>query len=129
MKKILLSLTAAAALAAAAAPAAAQDWRGHHDRGYSHGGQNYTGYVDGLEWKIRNAADHGVISRGEARELLREFRSVQQIAWRVQTGAASGWERQRLDRTIARIESAVNRPSRYARGRYDRDDRYNGWRR
>ena len=58
---------------------------------------------------------------------------IQPIAWRVQTGQASRWERQRLENGVARIESAVNR---YARNdRYDRDDRYDrysrndGWRR
>jgi opacity protein-like surface antigen len=135
MKKILLSLTAVAALAAAAAPAAAQTWRGqdgydqrgYDQRGYDHqrgygGAHLTTGYVDGLQWKIRKAANEGRISRGEARGLMAEFRQVQPLAWRVQNGQASGWERQRLERTVNRIEQAV---SGYARN--DRPDRDYGY--
>lgn len=139
MKKLLLSLAAVAALGAAAAPAAAQSW-GDHSRYDHRGDQRYgdgrlgTAYVDSLDWKINNAAQEGRISWGEARGLRDELRQVQPIAWRVQTGQASGWEAQRLERTVARIESAVNRGPRYGRydrgdeyGRYDHRDHY-GWR-
>jgi opacity protein-like surface antigen len=128
MKKILLSLTAVAALAAAAAPAAAQSWRGqdgyaqrgydNHQRGYG-GSQLTTRYVDGLQWKIQNAANQGRISRGEARSLTAELRSVQPLTWKVQTGRASGWERQRLERTVSRIDQAVSSYARYDRGHRD----------
>jgi hypothetical protein len=117
MKKILLSLAATAALAAAAAPAAAQPWRGHDD---VHG-QMTTSYVDGLQWKIDNAVRERRISWNEARELKAELRQAQPIAWRVQTGQAGYRERQRLDRIVSRIESAVNRYAMNERGR--------GWRR
>jgi hypothetical protein len=136
MKKLLLSLAAVAALGAVAAPAAAQSWGDHgryHHRGYSNSRLD-TAYVDSLDWKISNAAQEGRISWGEARGLRDELRQVQPIAWRLQTGQAGGWEAQRLERTVARIESAVNRGPRYGRydrgdqyGRYDRHDRY-GWR-
>jgi opacity protein-like surface antigen len=135
MKKILLSLAAVAALAAAAAPAAAQEgrWagRGGYDYGrhQTYGGAPYrltTPYVDGLDWKIRNAAQEGRISWGEARELRREYLQVKSIAWRVQTGEARRWEIERLDRVVTRIEQAVNTP-RYAYGRRDRHDRGYGW--
>jgi hypothetical protein len=122
MKKFLLPLAAMAAVAAAAAPAAAQPWRdGGHGR-YEHrndyrDGRLTTSYVDGLEWKINNAAQYGRISWGEARELKREFREVQPLAWRVQTGAARPWEVQRLDRAVSHIEQAVG------------DDGRRGWRR
>ena len=134
MKKILLSLAATAALAAAAAPAAAQPWRGDHndsyrDNGYA-GARLNSAYVDGLEWKINNAAQQRIISRGEQRQLLSELRRIQPIAWKVQNGQANRWERQRLQTTVARIESAVSRYARNDRNdRYDRDDRYDGWRR
>jgi hypothetical protein len=115
MKKILIALAATTALAAAAAPAAAQPWRGDHVQ--SHRGQLTTAYVDSLQWKIGNAVDERRISRQEARELRDLLREVQPLAWRVQTGRASGWERQRLERAVDRIESAVTR---YARN--DRRD-------
>ena len=139
MKKLLISLAAVAVLGAAAAPAAAQSW-GDHGRYDHRGDQRYgdsrlnTAYVDSLDWKINNAAQQGRISWGEARGLRDELRQVQPIAWRVQTGQAGGWEAQRLERTVARIESAVNRGPRYGRydrgdeyGRYDHRDHY-GWR-
>jgi hypothetical protein len=121
MKKILLSLAAVGALAAGAAPAAAQPWRGDYDGGYheSYRGRLTTAYVDSLDWKIRNAAREGRISWGEARELRGEFREVQPIAWRVETGRADRWETMRLQRTVDHIEWAVHRGDR---------DGY-GWRR
>lgn len=128
LKKTLLSIAALGAAAAVAAPAAAQPWRDYdhgRDGGYHQAygyGRLTTSYVDGLDWKITNAAREGRISWGEARELRREFREVQPIAWRVQTGEASRWEAARLDRTVSRIERAVSQP-RY--GWNDRDD----WRR
>lgn len=117
MNKTLLSLTAAAALMAAAAPAAAQDWRGQND-GYNsrpHAGAQRNNLLTGLEWKIDNAAREGRLSRAEARNLMGELRQVQPIAWKVQAGRATSWERQRLDRVVNRIERAT-----YAR--YDRRD-------
>lgn len=124
MNKILLSVAAAAALATAAAPAAAQSWDRDHGRSYA-GARHTTGAVDGLEWKIRNAANEGRITRGEARELMGELRAVQPLAWRVETGQASRWERQRLSQAVNHIERAVNT---YRRAdRYDRDDREYGY--
>lgn len=117
MKKILLSVAAAAALATAAAPAAAQSWDRDH-RSYA-GARHTSGEVDGLEWKIGVAVREGRISRGEARELLGELRAVQPLAWRVETGQASRWERQRLNQAVNRIESAL-----HAYRRADRNDRY-----
>ena len=126
MRKILLSLAAAVAVAAAAAPAAAQDYGRYGGYG-GYGGyhQDYrtgrltTPYVDSLDWKIVNAAREGRISWGEARDLRREFRQVQPIAWRVQTGEARPWEVARLDRVVSRIEAAVGRGGYAWRGDYD----------
>ena len=114
MKKFLLSLAALGVVAAAAAPAAAQPWRGDgYDQPYH--GRLTTGYVDSLDWKIRNAAREGRISWPEARELHGEFREVQPIAWRVETGQASRWEAMRLQRTVDHIEWAVHRGDGYGR--------------
>ena len=114
MKKILLSLAALGLVATAAAPAAAQPWGGGYD-GYHqpYRGRLTTAYVDSLDWKIRNAAQEGRISWGEARELRGEFRSVQPIAWRVETGQANRWEAMRLQRTVDHIEWAVHRGDGY----------------
>ena len=138
MKKLLLSLAAAAAVASVAAPASAQPWRDYND-GYRHQYQApyrlTTPYVDGLNWKITNAAREGRISWRDARELRNELRAVQPIAWRMQTGQAGRWEAQRLDRVVSRIERAVDGRS-YAYGDYRGNrgygaygDRDYGWRR
>jgi hypothetical protein len=123
MKKILLSLAAVAALGATAAPAAAQSWgdrydHGRYDRHYD--SRLNTAYVDGLQWKIENAARERRISWGEAQSLKSELRQVQPLAWRVQTGQARGFEVERLERVVNRIDSAVNRAPHYAYDRYDR---------
>jgi hypothetical protein len=123
MKTLLVSLTAAA-LAAAVTPAAAQYYQRGYQHDYSPRAQATTGYVDSLDWKITNAAQQGRISWQQARELRGELRQVQPIAYRVQTGQANGWQRQRLDRTVARIERAV---SGYATN--ERYNRYDRWRR
>jgi len=117
MNKLLLSLAAVAALGAAAAPAAAQPYGdyGRYDHRYENRGYGRldTAYVDSLQWKITNAAREGRISWGEARALKGDLREVQPLAWRVQTGQARGWEVERLQRTVDRIEYAVNHPPRY----------------
>jgi hypothetical protein len=132
MKKILLSLAALGAVAAAAAPAAAQPWRDHQEyrAGYSAPYRLTTPYVDGLDWKITNAAREGRLSWGEARELRAEVRSVHDVAWRVQTGEAGPRETERLDRVVSRVEMAVNGGGhdRYRRYGDDRYERY-GWNR
>ena len=130
MKKILLTLAATTALAAAV-PAAAQPWGGDNDyrddrryeQRYDSRSHLTTSYVDSLEWKIRNAAQERRISRPEARELMAEFRQVQNSAWRVQNGQASRWEVQRLERVVDRIERALNSYARNDR-RNDRDYGY-----
>ena len=127
MKKILLSLAATAAVAAIAAPAAAQTWRGYDNQQAYSQSRYSSSYVDSLEWKINSAVQNRIIPRGEARQLLLQLRQVQPLAYRVQSGRATPWERQRLETTVARIESAVTRYARNDRrdrdGRWDRDDR------
>ena len=105
MNKLLIPLAAAAAIAAAVSPAAAQS-------------RLTTGYVDGLAWKIDNAVQTRVISPGQGNRLHAELREAQPLAWRVQTGEARGYQRQRLDDLVADIEGSVNRYARYDAPRY-----------
>jgi hypothetical protein len=95
-------------------------------RAYDHGyrGDNVTGPVDRLQWRIDNAAREGRISWRQANDLRGDLRQAQSLAWKVQTGRASGWERQRLDRTVQRIEASVSGHDRYDR----RDDGRRNWR-
>ena len=127
-----LGLIGASALALSATAVTAQPYYGQHygyTGGYTHrynDSRLNTSYVDSLEWKINNAAREGRISWGEARSLLAEFRQVQPLAWRVQTGQANDWEYRRLSNTVNRIEQAVN-GSRYGyNNRYDYGYR-RGW--
>jgi hypothetical protein len=128
MKTFILSVAAAAALAGAALPAAAQpryqggyddgyqqrgyqgDQRGYDDRGYRGGRVDYhltSGYVDGLFWKLDNAAQEGRLNWGEANQLKRDLRQVQEFAHPVETGQARPWQRRRLEQTVARIDQAL----------------------
>lgn len=141
MKHLAIAMAAAATLATAA-PALAQpygyqggynqDQRGYNqnprdwsDRGRGQGyvgGDSHlrSGYVDGLFWKLDNAVNEGRLSPRRAQQLKRELRQVQELAYPVETGQASRWERQRLAQTVARIDAAL-----LERGRY----RVDGYRR
>lgn len=118
-KSTFLAAIGASALmltGAAATTATAQPWARYDD----YHGNLTTSYVDSLEWRIHNAANEGRISWGQARQLLDEFRSVQNLAWRVQTGEASQWEYRRLSNVVNRIERATSGYPRYSRApRYD----------
>lgn len=123
--KIMAAIGAAALMTTSfvATSATAQPWR-DNDRGYNNYNRGYseyapgdlsTSHVDALEWRINNAP----LPPGERRALMREWRQIQPLAWRVQTGQASRWEYDRLARGVARIEQAT----RYA-GVDRRDRRY-----
>ncbi|MGZ6016670.1 MAG: hypothetical protein ACXWKM_13085 [Phenylobacterium sp.] len=116
----LIGASALAVSAASTMSAQAQPW-GYGYRAPAYDSRLTTSYVDSLDWKITTAAQRGVISWGEARELRGELRSVQPLAYRVQTGRANGWEVRRLENTVNRIESATSRYA-YNDRRYDRDD-------
>ena len=141
MTRILLGLTAAAALAAAiAGPAAAQSWNDGRAPAYAqpYGGQGYAqpygqayGWdrdnrrddvsqrsLEGLAWRIDSAARDGRISRGQARQLRDDLRQLQRVARRVETGQADGRERQQVRWSAQRIETALN-----GYGQGGRDDR------
>jgi hypothetical protein len=153
MKTLMLSALAGAAALAMALPAAAQPYGGYQDnqrggdrgyeRGYDRDGGQYqrggrgrgggdyhltSGYVDGLFWKLDNAAQEGRINRRQAGQLKAELRQVQEFAHPVQTGQASPWQRRRLEQVVARIDQALMSGGyRGDRGRDDyRDDNYRG---
>jgi len=118
-----LNMTAAIAAATlgfaglTATSATAQPWRSY-DRHEQYNGNLTSSYVDSLEWRINNAAQEGRISWGQARQLQRELRDVQPLAWRVQTGQASQWEHRRLSNAVNRIEAATNNYPRYSQNRW-----------
>jgi hypothetical protein len=119
MKTIaLIGASALAVSAVSTAAVQAQPWN-HHGYAAYNTGRLTTSYVDSLDWKITNAAQRGMISWGEARELRSELRTVQPLAYRVQTGQARPWEVRRLETTVNRIEAATTRYA-YNDRRYDR---------
>lgn len=110
-----LALIGASALALSATAASAQGYGRGYDRGYDHShdrgydrGQITSGYVDSLDWRISQAAQQRRISWQDARQLRYQLRQVQPLAYRVETGQARGWEQARLERTVHRIEMALN---------------------
>jgi hypothetical protein len=100
--------------AAMATTAQAQPWNhGNYDRSYDHRGYNgdsrlTTSYVDGLDWKIQNAARYGRISWRDARDLRGQLQSMKPIAWRVQTGEARPWEVNRLQQFVNRVDALTS---------------------
>ncbi|MGA0606254.1 hypothetical protein ACO2Q0_09660 [Phenylobacterium sp. VNQ135] len=118
MTKLKFTTAIAAATLAvtgvAAGAAQAQPWRDYERHEEYRGGNLTSSYVDSLEWRINNAAREGRIPWGQARQLQRELRAVQPLAWRVETGQASRYEYQRLSSTVNRIEAATNNYPRYS---------------
>jgi hypothetical protein len=99
-----IAVSAVAIGGVAVSTADAQPWRqGHYSDSHLS-----TSYVDGLQWKINNAARQGLISWSEARDLRAQLRSVQPIAYRVQNGEARPWEVQRLETVVDRIDSLTS---------------------
>jgi hypothetical protein len=88
--------------------AQAQPWNHDYYQGRSYDNRLTTSYVDGLQWKINNAARQGLISWGEARDLRAQLRSVQPLAWRVENGTARPWEVHRLEAVVNRIDSLTS---------------------
>jgi hypothetical protein len=92
---------------AAVSTAQAQPWR-HGYSDYQGDNRLTTSYVDGLQWKINNAARQGVISWADARDLRAQLRSVQPLAYRVETGQARPGEVNRLAAVVNRIDSITS---------------------
>ena len=113
---------------AAVTTAQAQPWY-HGYNAYNGDNRLTTSYVDGLEWKIDNAARNGAISWGQARELRGELRSVQPLAYRVQTGQARPWEVNRLEAVVNRIDNLTQGYAYNTRRYRDRDRDDYRWRR
>lgn len=125
----IVPILAALALPAVALPAAAQDWNQWNTQG-----QNPTGFVDGLQWRIITARQTGYISPRQAHWLMERENEAKPIAYRVETGTASWRDRQRLNRDVNVIEDTLTRSYHTYRG-YRRDNGWNsgwggnGWRR
>ncbi|MDP3747449.1 MAG: hypothetical protein Q8Q88_10420 [Phenylobacterium sp.] len=124
MKKILLSLTAAAALTAAAVPAAAQNYDGYrtyersYDR-YDHGDRYDRGdrhdrsdRADRLKWRIERAFQRGDLGRQEAARLKGYVGAVENLADRYRRDGYTAAERHAIDRRYASVERRLRYESR-----------------
>jgi hypothetical protein len=103
IKNIIVASTVALAMAGGVTSIA----HAQYGRYYERQDRLSTGYVDSLDWKIRNAAREGRIDWGEARDLRNQLNQVKPLAYRYQTGQARQWEVNRLERTVDRIDREV----------------------
>jgi hypothetical protein len=102
--------TLALGSAAVATTASAQPWNHGAYNNYNRNVDSRltTSYVDGLDWKIQNAAQHGQISWRDARDLRGQLQAMKPIAWRVQTGAARPYEVNRLEQFVNRVDALTS---------------------
>jgi len=110
MNKIVLAITAAAALAATAAPALAQPYGGHvrNDRWTS-----IDQRLNNLDRRIDQGVRTGQITRSEAVRLRGDFRSLVSLERRYSANGLTRWERADLDRRFDTLSARI---------RWDRHD-------
>jgi len=146
MRKVLISLAAAATALAFASPASAQYYP-QPQQPYGYGAQPYGnayGYnnnygqvralkarIDAVQYQIRQLDRRNVIRDGSADRLRDESRNIEQRLRAVGRNGLNGYEANDIQNRIARLEQRVqyamaNRYGRYNRGGnghdgYDRD--------
>ena len=108
MNKIVLAITAAAALAATAAPAMAQPYGARNDRWTS-----IDHRLNNLDRRIDQGVRTGQITRNEAVRLRGEFRSLVNLERRYSANGLTRWERADLDRRFDTLSARI---------RWDRHD-------
>ena len=146
MRKVLISLAAAATALAFASPASAQYYPQPQQQAYGYGAQPYGnayGYnnrgqlralkarIDAVQLQIRQLDRRNVIRDGSADRLRDESRNIEQRLRAVGRNGLNGYEASDIQNRIARLEQRVqyamaNRYDRYNRGGnghdgYDRD--------
>jgi hypothetical protein len=126
MRKVLISLAAAAATLAVAAPASAQSW-GNYAPGYGNGyGYNNAGYLQRELQQIRVQADRlarsGRLTRAESRDLFGDIRSAERAVYRSGYNGVSPWEARSLQQQMQRLRYEIRRYADYdGRRGYNRD--------
>ena len=139
MRKVLISLAAAAATLAVAAPASAQAW-GNMTPGYGYNNGYNNGYGYGYSYgnpgnlhaeiqQVRNQyvslLRQGRLTRAEARDLNRDIANAERAIYNAGYRGISPWEAQSLQQRVQRLHYEVARYS-----DYDRRSGYGyGWRR
>jgi hypothetical protein len=112
MKKVLLSIAAAATLAAAAPTMAAPF--GGFDHGYTsdyrgggYGVVNVDQRVREISFRIDRGIRDGSLDWREARMLKGELSGVQRLQYRYMRGGLNGWERADLNARLDRLSFQV----------------------
>jgi uncharacterized sporulation protein YeaH/YhbH (DUF444 family) len=125
MRKVLISLAAAAATIAVAAPASAQVYGNHYGYGYQNAG-NLRAEIQQVRYQTSILARQGRLTRGESRDLNRDIANAERAIYNANYRGLSPWEAQNLQQRVARLRYEVARYS-----DYDRRGGYaygNGWR-
>jgi hypothetical protein len=146
MRKVLISLAAAATALAFASPASAQYYPqpqqqpygnayGHTGyNGYGYNGYGHNGYgqvralqarIDAVQHQIRQLDRRNVIRDGSADRLKDESRSIERRLRAVGRNGLNGYEANDINSRIARLEQRVQYAMANRYGRYDQ--RGNGY--
>jgi hypothetical protein len=136
MRKVLISLAAAAATLAVAAPASAQ-WSnpapgyGYGAPGYGYGAPAYGagyGHMQRELQQIRVRADQlgrsGRLTRYEARDLFRDIRTAETVLYRASRNGLSPWEARAMQGRMEKLRYEMRRYADYDGRRYGRSYGY-----
>jgi hypothetical protein len=112
MRKLIISLAAAASALAIATPAAAQYYPGQPAYGYGYGHNSRAQLRNELQqirFQADNLARQGRLTRYEARDLFRDIASAERALYR----SNNPWQTQQLHRKVAHIRYELHRYSDY----------------
>ena len=133
MRKLLISVIAAASTIGIAAPASAQ-WAPpvYHYQPYNYGvrfnngafAQQMQARVQRIRADIRALDARNILSRGEARSLDMQARNVERNVWRVSRGGVGMGEARAIERQIRNLENRVQREASDWNNRPNRGRRY-----
>lgn len=121
MRKVLLSLAAAASVVAVATPAAAQ-WapRPVYGNAYGYGAGNFQAQIQQIRNQSMNLMRQGRLTRAESRDLNQDIRQTERAIYRSERNGLSPYEARAIQTRIMRLRNEVRRYSDYDRRPYRR---------
>ena len=134
MYKFLIGFAAAASAVTMAAPASAQVWAppvyNYNPYNYTHG-FNARGFAQTMEARVQRMRSdvrvmeaRRVLSRGEARNLDRQARNLQDRIYRVSRYGVTPGEARSVENQIRRLEVRISREATDWNNRYGRHHRW-----
>jgi uncharacterized lipoprotein YajG len=126
MRKVLISLAAAAATFAVAAPASAQVYGAPYGNAYGYNNYGYNNVrslqvrINQIQQQINMLDRRNVLSNREARRLRWESSKVEQQLYRASRYGLNPYEARNIQIRVANLERSVRREA------YDRNGRYGG---